>query len=38
MPRAPQDSDVIGEYVAACRRSNELAAGFALDEVVNHPP
>jgi hypothetical protein len=29
-------SPVIGEYVAACRRSNELAAGFALDEVVNH--
>jgi hypothetical protein len=29
-------ADVIGEYVGAWRRSNELAAGFALDDIVNH--
>jgi uncharacterized protein DUF664 len=29
-------ADVIGEYVAARRRSNELAAGYALDDIVNH--
>jgi hypothetical protein len=29
-------ADVIGEYVAACRRSNELAAAHALDDVVEH--
>jgi len=29
-------ADVISEYVAACRRSNELAAGFKLDDLVEH--
>jgi Protein of unknown function (DUF664) len=29
-------ADVITEYIAACRRSNELAAGFELDDVVEH--
>jgi hypothetical protein len=27
---------VITEYAAACRRSNELAAAFALDHIVEH--
>jgi len=29
-------ADVISEYVAACRRSNELAADFKLDDLVEH--
>jgi uncharacterized protein DUF664 len=29
-------TDVINEYVAACRRSNELAANLSLDDVVDH--
>jgi Protein of unknown function (DUF664) len=29
-------ADVIDEYVSACRRSTELAAGCALDDVVDH--
>lgn len=29
-------ADVITEYVAACRRSNELAASFTLDDLVKH--
>jgi hypothetical protein len=29
-------ADVITEYRAACRRSNELAAEFELDDVVEH--
>ncbi|MBZ4631686.1 DinB family protein [Mycobacterium avium subsp. hominissuis] len=29
-------ADVITEYVAACRRSNELAADFKLDDTVEH--
>jgi hypothetical protein len=29
-------ADVISEYVAACRRSNELAADFQLDDLVEH--
>jgi Protein of unknown function (DUF664) len=29
-------AEVIGEYAAACRRSNELAADFELDDLVEH--
>jgi Protein of unknown function (DUF664) len=29
-------ADVINEYVAACQRSNELAADFQLDDTVEH--
>lgn len=29
-------ADVIAEYGRACRRSDELAAGFGLDDVVEH--
>jgi hypothetical protein len=29
-------AEVITEYAAACRRSNELTAGFALDAIVEH--
>lgn len=29
-------ADVITEYVAACQRSNELAADFQLDDTVEH--
>jgi hypothetical protein len=29
-------AQVIDEYIAACRRSNELAAGFRLDDVAKH--
>lgn len=29
-------AQVIDEYIAACRRSNELAAGFQLDDVAKH--
>jgi Protein of unknown function (DUF664) len=29
-------ADVIAEYVAACRRSNELAADFQLDATAEH--
>lgn len=29
-------ADVIAEYAAACRRSNELAAGHDLDDTVEH--
>jgi hypothetical protein len=29
-------AQVIDEYIAACRRSNDLAAGFQLDDVAKH--
>jgi hypothetical protein len=29
-------ADVITEYAAACRRSNELAADYELDDLVAH--
>lgn len=29
-------AEVITEYAAACRRSNELAAAFALDHIAEH--
>jgi Protein of unknown function (DUF664) len=29
-------AEVITEYAAACRQSNELTAGFALDDIVEH--
>jgi hypothetical protein len=29
-------AEVIAEYAAACRRSDELTAGFALDDIVDH--
>ncbi|MEV4481537.1 DinB family protein [Micromonospora coxensis] len=30
-------ADVITEYTAACDRSRQIAAGFALDDTVPHP-